>query len=405
VEEHDVAVGDDVIATFQAQSPLRPRLLQTAGPFEIFIADDLGPDESFGHVGVHGTGRIDGGRLQHNAAGGHFLFARREEGVPAHGPVHAADDVGPVEPLQAHLGHKRRAIVGGKARNLGLQRRAHRHDRHAARVLREVGGRRLGIAGDVFAHVQNDEARLLGQEGEAAEHRPLGVVLDGLVHGPLGLERRAATAEQLELALVGLAIGRRLLNLLFEALDPPQRHVQVRQEELAAQEIQVGLRIDAPARMRRRGVLERPQHQHHRVRPPQMLHDGRVLGRGIALARRQARQVDPFHADGRPFHGVVMLAEPIEPVVGDGHLGGIRVIGPRGVHGGIDDAFRRGVEDTGFPGQRQTRQHNVHRRPFSGGKPASDDCRASTTDRIRPMTRAKSSKSFADSACSAADII
>lgn len=226
---------------------------------QIIVGHDLGTDEAAGHVRVDRAGGLDGRRPARDAAGRHLFVAAREEGDAVGGLTDASQHVGGVKSLQAHFLQERGAVAGVETSDLGLDRRREGLD-GTAEVAQRLG-RTRGITGLHLRNVHYQQDGLLGEEGESAEHRPLGVAPDGLMDGPFGLEGRAAAAEEFEFALIGLAFGRGLENLLFEPLDPPQGDIEVRQGKLAEENVAVAAQRRGPkdaarARSRRRGGQE-----------------------------------------------------------------------------------------------------------------------------------------------------
>ena len=103
MEVDDVAVLDDVVAAFEPDVALGPGVLEVAGGLEVVEADDLGPDEAVGHVGVDVGGGLDGNGAAGQAAGRHLLVAGGVEGDAVEGAVDGRGHVGRVEPVQAEF--------------------------------------------------------------------------------------------------------------------------------------------------------------------------------------------------------------------------------------------------------------------------------------------------------------
>ncbi len=203
-----------------------------------------------------------------------------------------------------------------------------------------------GPADVALADVQQQQHRLLGQETKAANAFGL-VLAQLLVAQRLALaQARHDALQDLELALVGFALGRRAMPAgRLQLLDAPLDHAKVGQHELEVELLNVPPWINRAERMRHRRVVECPHHVQQfvgRAQSGQLV--GRNLGRLTSIRRqRRRRQVDIGHIGRDLALGLEHLGQLGQSVVR--HLDHADVDGRAAKAAGLGLATRERVEN------------------------------------------------------------
>ena len=88
-----VSIFYNILFALNPQGPGRPRRGFGFMLDEIFVADDLGPDEAALKIGVNDSGGLRSAAVAFNGLGAHFFFAGREIACQAQGAVAGVNDL------------------------------------------------------------------------------------------------------------------------------------------------------------------------------------------------------------------------------------------------------------------------------------------------------------------------
>ena len=349
-EVDNVAVFHDVLLALASKKPLRLGVCQRAAGFEIVECDDLGTDEATLKIGVDLAGSLrrlgaalDGPRTA-------FVASSGQEGDQPEQAVAALDQTVEAGLLKSKLLHEHGLFIRiVELGNVGLELGADRQDLTALALGELFDGdkvaARFGVVYLVFAEICGVDG--FAERQKVARGDECGVVRAALKRaGEIALVHVVAQrGKDLDLVVEALVTA---LCVFLSAVDAAVDHLKIRHDELGVDDLNVAQRVGRAFDVGDVRVFKAAHNVHDRVAAADV--GQKLVAETLALGRAFDKTCDVNKLDDgrRELFGIVLVAQPFEPLVRHGHDADVRVDGAEGVVVRGDPRVGDGIKERGF---------------------------------------------------------